>query len=805
MSGCCQYSAANAYVSECQNPNCRCVDCQCGSDCHCGIDDSNSGTCLNPLCTCDDCKCGSNCRCSASAPCVKKPLSEWKKLEPKKCDNAKWVPLNQKGKVAACNPVQLSNLQRMRDSIEGGARKHNATAISWDQFNGGSLGSYSEAEQLTAQTANKGSFVTLRQADFSQGTVRIRAGGYFKLAENIVFEPNSTVVDPIQRYTPTAAQRLSGALYADDAYVRDFFTALTIEAEDVYLDLNGFSMSVSALFQAAQRFTSVVELADQPFPPMQGPGNFGASVAAARNAVVANGTIRLSSHHGIHGNNCSNILLENLTFRDYEFAGIAINWGMNCVVYKCKLLGTLQSLKFNARLSAAMFGLRDAAKLLSIAVSTGTSTTGDPMTFGTPANVYNLVQGYYNDLAAIVTPIINTGNIAADHPLASKVCTLSDGRQVNLIDGGAYGIMFNNFGVAVNGFDEDATSSSNVLSDAREILICSTKVYNTFANFDEVPAYFDTRTATKGHQVDTTGQLVNLSLYFDCINNRFDLSGAGENKELVRLQLGNVWLRKQIAAVSPATDLSLFKVGRVADELFPLLSPSPVVPCSSLTDFVWKRNGDAMFHVGKGSMGIRLDGISQVCIRDVLIDGVENCGSKAIVCPLPCETDDFQIDLDVPPNCCPLNMSGTNFDALKRSGYTGPTDGGHPMQGKNIIGYGGNDAYGITCSALSHFDFSNVQIKSVVSHYGSAVGTLIQCQSNDGKMTCTTIEKVLAASDANQVDFSQGVKAPIANGIRIDTSSTNISIEKPDISNVVATGYAACRMCINSNGVNVST
>lgn len=768
--------------------------------------------CANALCHCTDCKCGENCQCgtgaSSSAPCVKKPISEWSTFDgkAKKCDNTKWVPLKQKGKIAACNPAQLNNLQRLRDEIEARGRKHNATALTWNEFNGGALGSYTEAQQATNQTANANSYVLLRQADFDQGTVRIRAGGYFKLAENIAFAPNSTVVDPISRYAPTAAQRVAGALYAGEAYVRDFFTALTIEAKDVYLDLNNFSIALSPLFQTAQRFASVIELADQPFPPMQGPGFFGSSVSAAQNAVVANGTVGLSSHHGIHGNNCSNILLEKLTIRDYEFCGIAINFGTNCVIYDCELLGTLQNLLYNHRLSAAVFGLRDAEKLLSIAVSTGTSTTGDPMTFGTPANVYNAVVSYVADLTAIVSPIIDSGTVADNNVFAAKTCTLVDGRQMKLIDGTAYGILFNSKGVAVNGFDEEAGDSTGNVPDSSQVLICKTKIFDTFCNFDEVPALFDTR--TKGPTVDTTGQLINLSLFFDCVNDRYSLVGAGDAEKLVRLQLGLVWLRKQIAIVSPTTNLSRFAVGRVPDELFALLDPSnPTLACAALPDgaFVWKRNGDSMFHVGKGCMGMRLDGISQLCVRDVTIENVENCGAKAIVCPLPCEsTVNIEIDLASAPNCCALRRSGCNLEPIKRSPYTGATDGGHPMQGANIIGYGGGDAFGVTCSAVSHFDFSTMQLKKIASHHGSAVGLLIQCESNDGTVSCTTIADVHAAIKANIVDFNQGTKAPIGNGIRIDTSSTDISIIKSHISNVSAVGFAACNMCINSSGVSVS-
>ena len=42
---------------------------------------------------------------------------------------------------------------------------------------------------------------------------------------------------------------------------------------------------------------------------------------------IKNGTLGKSSHHGIHGNNMSNILIENLLIEDFEVAGIALNGG----------------------------------------------------------------------------------------------------------------------------------------------------------------------------------------------------------------------------------------------------------------------------------------------------------------------------------------------------------------------------------------------------------------------------------------------------------------------------------------------
>jgi len=45
----------------------------------------------------------------------------------------------------------------------------------------------------------------------------------------------------------------------------------------------------------------------------------------AKNTVIKNGVIGLTSHHGIHGNWIEDVLIENIHIRDFETHGIQVN------------------------------------------------------------------------------------------------------------------------------------------------------------------------------------------------------------------------------------------------------------------------------------------------------------------------------------------------------------------------------------------------------------------------------------------------------------------------------------------------
>ena len=116
--------------------------------------------------------------------------------------------------------------------------------------------------------------VILNQNDCLNGTIRIKKPGHYILAEDLMFHFNeSNNFKPTDKQTQgTNAQY---PLAPHGAYNLGFFAGITIEADNVILDLNGCKITQSDEFSLNQRFFALIELASSPFIPKQGPSNFG--------------------------------------------------------------------------------------------------------------------------------------------------------------------------------------------------------------------------------------------------------------------------------------------------------------------------------------------------------------------------------------------------------------------------------------------------------------------------------------------------------------------------------------------------
>jgi len=184
----------------------------------------------------------------------------------------------------------------------------------------------------------------LSQSDFLFGTYRIRECGEYIFTEDIVcnfnaptkeeeeaddFSPNSITADRLYWY-PTRQQSQSqypGLYTYEGSYSLGFFTGITVESDDVIINLNGFSFEMHPKFYLQQRFFSLIELAAKPFLPHQGASTWGLTeVYYANNLEIKGpGNIGLSSHHGIHGNSANNVYIHDLNVKRFDVAGIACN------------------------------------------------------------------------------------------------------------------------------------------------------------------------------------------------------------------------------------------------------------------------------------------------------------------------------------------------------------------------------------------------------------------------------------------------------------------------------------------------
>ena len=266
--------------------------------------------------------------------------------------------------------------------------------------------------------------VPVRQADFAAGTYRIRAPGRYVLQEDVVF-------DPPAHDRPTF-------LHPFPPYQLGFFAAITVESEDVVIDLNGFTLAQSRRHALAQRFHALIELSSSPFDHGQGPSAFGPTVRAANRCVVRNGTLGLSSHHGVHSaGRPTSVVLQDLRIFDFEVAGIHVNGATDVHIERVHVGPSRQDVPVMATFSQAVFALPVLRSLGPNAPGTG----------------------------GLLRKVARTLQTAVDKTKGGEVQPLFRNAPGNT-DGNVYGIVIHGAGVVVNGLAEkvNETAARNVFS-----------------------------------------------------------------------------------------------------------------------------------------------------------------------------------------------------------------------------------------------------------------------------------------------------------------------------------------------------
>jgi len=151
----------------------------------------------------------------------------------------------------------------------------------------------------------------LCQKDFDSGTYRITKPGYYYLKEDIVFNPKTSRADK-----PALG----------------WFAALTIEADNVVLDLNTKSIRADATYlclgDGIKIFSDIV-LNNTPFSPSADPNLLFAFTGetqfkSAHNVVIRNGTLGKVNAAGITGFDNTNVYLYDMIIKDWETYGIQL-------------------------------------------------------------------------------------------------------------------------------------------------------------------------------------------------------------------------------------------------------------------------------------------------------------------------------------------------------------------------------------------------------------------------------------------------------------------------------------------------
>ena len=418
--------------------------------------------------------------------------------------------------------------------------------------------------------------VSLTQTDFNNGTVRLRHAAHYVLSENIIFEPN-----PNDNWMPTSAQTAGGAtaeypIAPYGGYHLGFFAAITLEAPDIFLDLNGKTLRQSVLFSVQQRFYANIELASSPFIPSQGPGSFGDTIVSASKSLIANGSLGHSSHHGIHGNGMSEIIIQNLTIHEFEVAGIAMNGGSNCLIRNVQICNMSNDITVLSTYSSARFMQTILAQIVSdqpgasLAFVSGTKTG----------------QGILDNLSQAMAVVVQATQNGTDIP-DNSIFKNSSG----IYDGGGYGIVLNSRGVVVNGFKPNRAGA--IGND--NIVVHDVKIDNFSVGQGEIIGVSLDSTPPQGdayggkEQVGVAGDVLQIKVISD--------NGA---------YVGNVLSDAKLFVAKFATTPSQKGTINITQTIidWALSGQSNLETILNDNDLYFVSGGDSMGHVMKGLIGL---------------------------------------------------------------------------------------------------------------------------------------------------------------------------------------------------------
>ena len=411
----------------------------------------------------------------------------------------------------------------------------------------------------------------LTQSDFAQGTYRITTPGAYVLTENIVFHPDN--------FTPT------GERYSGGAYHLGFFAAITIETSDVLLDLNGFTLSQSKLHNLQQRFFALIELADQPFLPSQGPSDFGEQLDAAKRVWIRNGILGKSSHHGIHGNNNTSIHIKNICIEDFEVAGIALNGCNDVTVEQCRIGPSSKKVPVAAAYSQSRFLLPILQQL------PGTSILRDGVT----------VESVRTELNARMET--TKTQVMAGETVTDPLFALPSG----LTDGAVVGIQIHSPGIAVKGFQKDWERGSQT-----KIVIKNCHFLGLNAHSQEAVAYNklgENMEATTYASKKVQSGIFGAVLRFERI---LQSDGSYQPDPLTDGLLA-MWKFAGKGNIDNDVWEWAMKGEALPDTLYPVLA------------------GDSMHHLMKGNIGIFLSGCVGFQVENVVMEGILNQGTMSAV------------------------------------------------------------------------------------------------------------------------------------------------------------------------------
>ena len=403
----------------------------------------------------------------------------------------------------------------------------------------------------------------LYQDNFTQGSYIIEKPGLYKLEEDINFGPSPKPGPEYAKYK---------------AFHLGYFAAIIVGCNEVIIDLNGHELKGLDDFFLHQPYFSCIETNPAPFIPKEGPGDFGPLRAKPKYIWIRNGTLGRSSHHGIHGNYNKYVIVENVTIKDFDFVGCALN-AESYIYYKdCQIEVNNHQMVLNAKWSAAIFLKLWTERFLK---------------------EYPQLLPYYNNLNDLINEVIRVRR--SGRSLEDKQLRKLFSNKSLLPDGNCYGIVSRPPGMAVHDFadfpDEDC---------CHDFYILNCQIKHIKAKVDEV---IGVATADgQGTQIDPAGAVFRVDEFSN-------INGVYQGNPLSDLQLQLAKLPQPVSKISISPEViqwSETPKGRFKE----IVLPKQQYLCGQ----------DTMAHLNKGVIGVRIEATNHVLIEGLQILNIVNQG-----------------------------------------------------------------------------------------------------------------------------------------------------------------------------------
>ncbi len=624
---------------------------------------------------------------------------------------------------------------------------------------------------LPATPAAAAGATVLTAEEFAYGTYVIDEPGVYRLGEDITFNPNSparltadaadgtipswlasaldlpTPVDAYHAGFPLFTQLAPGgvddfepggpldARYDPAAYGVGFFAAISVTADDVTIDLGGHTIAQSPEHALLQRFFSVIELADQPFIPAQGPFDFGDGIDSANRVTIKNGTIGLSSHHGIHGNGNEDIRIRNVDFVGYEVGAIALNGvrGLDVI-----------DVTATNRTDVPVLGTFSSAQFIKHVVNE-VARNGSPTTLqvdGRTLDVHDVQAELRTAINNTHTDIIASPNVvrgrAQIDPVAHPVEYGLFHNRHGVVDGNSYSFLINSVGVAVNGFPSTPDGVTTI--PAENIFFRNVHVQGQRAFVNEVPAISVAGVAAidpigavfQIRNLDpATGEPVTISDMDDAAARYTGNPVANAQAFVAKANLNGEFGSSQL-------DLSRLNIPA---SVLDWVEAEPGAETLAEAGVTYVCNGDSMFHVNKGAIAFKMDAARDVHLVNTSVTGLHNLGEAGTT-------------------RCGDYLEGTS----------------HPSA--TLPGYGGAVVRGYTFAGTHHALVADATVRDITAHAGSAFGFDIITDSGNVRLVDVALDGA-GAGWGGPIAVGSPTKAAKVYGIYVGADATAVQIIRP--------------------------